>query len=95
MLLNNQAQGTVISGICHHSSCKLATACISQRSVLGLMILNILINHRAECTLSKFSGDTKQGGVADIPDEWADRNLKQFVNGECKVLYLERNNPQK
>lgn len=82
----------MISGICHLSSCRLATAYISQRSVLGLMIFNIFINDKAECTLNKFSGDTKQGGVVDILDGWADRNLKQFINGECKVLYLEENN---
>ncbi|PKU44202.1 hypothetical protein llap_5498 [Limosa lapponica baueri] len=59
----------------------------------------------AECTLSKFSGDTKPGGVADTPqghaaiqrdldtlDKWADRNLIKF-NEKRKVLHLLRNNP--
>lgn len=94
-LLNGQVQSSVISSICDHSSWRLVTTCISQSLILGLMIFNIFINDlvdRAECTLSKFSNDTKQGREADAPDGLADWNLKQFNKGKCKVPYLGKNN---
>ncbi|KAK4829317.1 hypothetical protein QYF61_003193, partial [Mycteria americana] len=52
--------------------------------------------------LSKFEDDTKLGGVADTPEgqgprlageKWADRNLKKFNKGKCKLLNRGRNNP--
>jgi len=95
-LLNSLVQSAVSSGICDNSSHRLVTICISQRSLLVFMIFNIFINdldHRAECSLNKFLNDTEQRGEADAPDEWAERNFKQFTKGKCKVPYLGNNNP--
>jgi len=60
-----------------------------------------------QCTLSKFAGDTKLGRVADMPEghaaiprdinrleKWADRNLMNFNQEQCKVLHVEKNNPR-
>lgn len=48
---------------------------VSQGSILGPVLANIIINglgSEAECTLEKFSNDTKLGGVADVPESWFD-----------------------
>ncbi|KAF4793960.1 hypothetical protein TURU_107582 [Turdus rufiventris] len=56
----------------------------------------------AECSLSKFAGDTKLGGVAVTVDgnaaiqndlKWVNRNVMRFNKENCKVLHLGRSIP--
>jgi len=59
-----------------------------------------------QCTLSRFVGDTKLGGVADTPGgcpaiqrdldrlkKWADRNPTKINQEKYGVLHLGRKNP--
>ncbi|GAB0191622.1 mitochondrial enolase superfamily member 1 [Grus japonensis] len=91
------------------SSQRPITSSVSQGSIVGPILLNVIINgldYETECTLGKFADDTKLGEVADTAEDCAaiqrdlnrlekcaNRNLKMFKIGKCKVLYLDRNNP--
>jgi len=71
-------------------------------------LFNIFIGDHDEgkvSTLSKYTDDTKLGGVADIPEghatiqqvidrlqSWTTINQMRFGKRKCRVLYLGRNN---
>ncbi|KAK4818046.1 hypothetical protein QYF61_004573 [Mycteria americana] len=90
------------------SSWRPVSSSVAQGSIVSPILFNIFINELvdgAERAFSKFSDDTKLGGVADTPEgraviqkdlnrleKWADRNLTKFNKERCKVLHLGRNN---
>ncbi|KAK4827955.1 LOW QUALITY PROTEIN: hypothetical protein QYF61_022657 [Mycteria americana] len=99
--LNRQALRVVISS---------AKSMYPERwgSIPSPVLFNIFLSDLydgTECTLSKFSSDTKLGGVADRPEgraaiqhvdrleKWADGNLRKFSKEKCKVLHLAGINP--
>jgi len=105
--LNYWAQKVVISRM--KSRWRQVTSCVPQGSVAGPILFSISINDLddgSECTLRKFTNDTKLGGVADTPDgcaavqrdlnrleKQAERNLIKFQKSKCTVLPWGRTNP--
>ncbi|KAK4827782.1 hypothetical protein QYF61_021735 [Mycteria americana] len=82
--LNDQVQRVVINGT--RSIWGQATKGVPKGSMLGPILCNIFINDLddgAECTLSKFEGDTELGGVADTPEGCAaiQRDLDRTEEG--------------
>lgn len=73
---------------------------------MGLLWFNIFTNHLndgAECTLSKFTNDTKlgeeaemskvlPGGISGRLERWVDKNLIRFNKEKCRVLHLDTAN---
>ena len=78
---------------------------VPQVLVLGLVLFIDNLDEGIVSTLSKYSNDSKLGGVADTPEgcasiqqnldrleSWAARNQMKLNKSKCRVLHLERNN---
>lgn len=103
--MNVQAQRVVISSTGWRQVSSDTPQELIKRPLLFYLHISELDN-KEECTLCKFTDDTKPGGVADTAEcysvvlsnldkleNWASGNLMKFNQWKCQVLHQEKNNP--
>ncbi|KAK4814693.1 hypothetical protein QYF61_025519 [Mycteria americana] len=100
--LDSRTQRVAVNG--SMSKWKSVTSGVLQGSVSGLALFNVFVGNMdsgIECTLSKFTNDTKLCGVVDMLEgrdaiqrdlhrleRWACANLMKFHKAKCKVLHV-------
>jgi len=106
--LNGSTQRVMVNSFM--SKWRPVTSGVPKASVLGLVLFNIFVSamdNRNECTLSKFSNDSKSCGAVDMLEgrhaiqrdldsleRWALLNAMKFNKAKCKVLHLGWDNPK-